>query len=103
MNRSDTSQAGALSDAIILVVRCEHSHPFSAGTFAKVRIKGPLANIIASGALDLTFAYGTRGMTVANVKSAPLAGTPLKDLALPGERGKHPSLIVTAGILHRTG
>jgi len=35
-----------------LVIRCEHSHPFSAGTFANVRFKGSLANIVAGGALD---------------------------------------------------
>src|ERR1700692_4108435 len=44
----------------------------SAGYHAKVRIKGPLANISASGALDLTFASRGRGLVVANVKSAPL-------------------------------
>ncbi|SHN86070.1 hypothetical protein [Bradyrhizobium erythrophlei] len=37
-------------------------HPFSASTFANVRIKGPLANKkFASGVLDLTFAFPTRG------------------------------------------
>jgi hypothetical protein len=28
-------------------------------------------------------------------------GNPLKDLALPGDRGKHPAAIMTAGILHK--
>jgi hypothetical protein len=40
-----------------LVVRFQHSHPISASTFANVGIKGPPANIDASGALDLTFAF----------------------------------------------
>jgi imidazolonepropionase-like amidohydrolase len=29
-------------------------------------------------------------------------GNPLKDLALPGEQGKHLSLIMKAGILHKS-
>ena len=45
----------------ILVVRFQHSHPSSAGTFANVGIKGPLENDDSSGALDLTFALRDRG------------------------------------------
>src|SRR5580704_2608251 len=38
--------------------------------------KGPLANISASGALDLTFASRASGRWVANVKCAPLVPAP---------------------------
>src|ERR1700735_4495383 len=47
--------------AYSLVVQFSHSHPGSAGHRANVRIKGPLANISASGALDLTLASRVRG------------------------------------------
>jgi hypothetical protein len=46
---------------VLLVVRFQHSHPFAAGTFANVGIKGPLEIIDSSGALDLTFASRDRG------------------------------------------
>ena len=39
-----------------------------------LKSKGPLANISASGALDLTFASRAAAPCVANVKSAPLGG-----------------------------
>ena len=58
-----------------LVVRFQHSHTLSAGTFANVGIKGPPENIDSSGALDLTFAQESPASGLANVKSAPLVTT----------------------------
>jgi hypothetical protein len=55
-----------------LVVRFQHSHAIGTSTFANVGIKGPLENIVSSGALDLTFAYEGAASRLANVKSAPL-------------------------------
>jgi protein-tyrosine phosphatase len=72
--------------AIRPVVRFQHSHPVSVGSHANVGIKGPLANISGSGALDLTFASGDGGLGVANVKSAPLRWQ-AQSRALAIERG----------------
>jgi hypothetical protein len=40
-----------------MVVRCQHSHPVAADTFADVGIKGPPAKYVSGGASDLTFAF----------------------------------------------
>jgi hypothetical protein len=56
----------------ITVVRSWHSHSLRAGTFANVRIKGPLQNVNCGGALDWTFADEIVVRKLANVKSAPL-------------------------------
>ena len=55
------------------MVRFQYSHLVAADSFANVGIKKDHQQIIVSrGALDLTFASGTRGEGKANVKSAPL-------------------------------
>jgi len=71
-----------------LAVRFQHSHPVSVRSHANVAIKGPLANISASGALDLTFASRDGGLGVANVKSAPPRWR-AQSRALAVERGVH--------------
>ena len=50
--------------------------PGAAGSHANVSIKGPLAKISSSGALDLTSLQASAARWIANVKSAPLAGAP---------------------------
>src|ERR1700743_416026 len=64
--RSASSAIAVNSDwllgVVTLVVRFQHSYPISAGTLTNVGIKGPLANIDSSGALDLTFALRVRGL-----------------------------------------
>ena len=54
-----------------LAVQFQHSRPFAAGTFAKVRIIGPLVNIGFWWSLGFDIRYTNSRLGLANVKSTP--------------------------------